>query len=718
MAKTPAQAFLSYAHADDSFLTGGITWLHGELQQAMQAMQALTGEPFEIFLDKDGIAFGEHWPSRLEEALIGARFLIPILTPSYFTSPACRAEAEAFLELESASGRRDRILPIYLIEANVLDKPERRAEDPLAQALCERQYANWQDAAFELSNSPRIKQRAFALAKQIKAASERLANDAPTIIPEQGPGPRFRVNKDGLIDRAPDEPGKSIEDDPRLCSLQDGLLQTCDRLRNAFASGPGQNAFAYLIDDVEAYRALIATPLADMQMTDVWWRGLGLQKTSEAVARDVERFELPLEDEQQASLDMMMTLHAAFILSTKEGETLQAKADRYTADRDQQAELIKATTALNRAVQESVDLVTADVKRLLERLNDHLGEGGNPERQMVTAQTANRNLLTAAGEAATGKDFSEIGEAAAGKAGRSASAFLIKEEALVQRLVAAGHRGLSWLSKFVTWLGQRAPASTVRPAVPDAPAIVKNDFWTPGRVFRDIDTPWCPEMVVIPPGEFMMGSPEDEKGRDDDEGPQHLVRMEKAFALARYPVTFAEYDAFCDEADYSVPEGRGWGRGRRPVINVNFEDARAYCAWLSEKTGRIYRLPSEAEWEYACRAGSEAAYAFGSSIDETQANFDGHIDKTSEVGAYPANAFKLHDMHGNVWEWCEDQQHGSYEGAPDDGSAWLDQASGSRVMRGGSWAIVAQGARSAYRLPIDPGGRHDYFGFRCARGQE
>ncbi len=633
MADQPAQAFLSYAHADDEYLNGGITWLRDELQRGMRAC---TGKPFEIFLDKDGIAFGQHWPSRLDEPLAGARFLIPILTPSYFTSQACRAEAAAFLELESASGRRDRILPIYLIEADVLDQPERRAADALAQALHERQYANWQDAAFELSDSPRIRQRAFELAKRIKAASERIAGDAPPIVPEQGPGPRFRVNEEGLLDRAPDESGKPVEDDVRLRSLQDGLMQTCDRLTKAFASGPGQNAFAYLIDDVGGYREVVATPLAEMQMTDVWWRGLGLQKTAEAVARDVKRFELPLEDEQQASLDMLMTLHATFILSTEEGEALQAKADRYTASRDQQAALIEATQALNRAVQDSVDLVTGDVKRLLERLNDHLGEGGHPERQLVTAQTANRNFLTAAGEAATGRDFSDVGDAAAQKAGRSSSAFLIKEETLVQRLVASGHRGLSWLGQFIGWL--KVPSA---PLAPPAPAIVKESFWTPGRVFRDVDAPWCPEMVVIPAGEFMMGSPEDEDGRFDNEGPQHLVTIEKPFALGRYPVTFEEFDFFCEETGREKPEDQGWGRGRRPVINVSWTDAGQYCGWLTRECSLTYVLPSEAQWEYACRAGSRAAYAFGETIDKTRANFTGTIGRTSEVGAYPANAFKL-----------------------------------------------------------------------------
>lgn len=247
---TAAQAFLSYAHTDDEFLEGGITWLRRELQRAMLA---LTGEAFEIFQDTDGIAFGEHWPSRIEEALTGARFLIPVMSPCYFASPQCRHEANFFLDFEKKSGRRDLVLPIYLIEADALEDSSLRDGDDLVQRLFERQYGDWRDAAFELRNAPRIKQRVMELAKQIKAASERAGGDAPPIGPEQGFGIRFRIDRDGLIDRAPDEAPEVDEDDPRLQSLQAGLQDACNRFLGSFGEGAGQNAFGRLIDNVRAY---------------------------------------------------------------------------------------------------------------------------------------------------------------------------------------------------------------------------------------------------------------------------------------------------------------------------------------------------------------------------------------------------------------------------------------------------------------------------------
>jgi len=217
-------------------------------------------------------------------------------------------------------------------------------------------------------------------------------------------------------------------------------------------------------------------------------------------------------------------------------------------------------------------------------------------------------------------------------------------------------------------------------------------------IFRDIDEPWCPEMVMLPAGTFLMGSPESEAGRFGNEGPQHEVTISRPFALGRYPVTFNEYDHFCAEAGREKPGDRGWGRGRRPVINVNHEDAEAYCAWLSDVTGSAYQLPSEAMWEYACRAGTTTAYAFGDQLTRMQANFDDlESGMTSEVGTYPANAWHLHDMHGNVWEWCQDWFHPSYEGAPDDGNAWLAPASTRRVLRGGSWSILARFAATGTR---------------------
>jgi formylglycine-generating enzyme required for sulfatase activity len=236
-------------------------------------------------------------------------------------------------------------------------------------------------------------------------------------------------------------------------------------------------------------------------------------------------------------------------------------------------------------------------------------------------------------------------------------------------------------------------------------------------------------MVVIPAGSFVMGSPEDEEGRSADEGPQHRVNFSSPFALGRYPVTFAEYDHFCTETGRELPPDQGWGRGRRPVINVSWEDARAYCTWLSEQTGLAYRLPSEAEWEYACRAGTTTPFWTGPTISTEQANYDGNYTygfgrtgecrkQTTPVDVFEANPWGLHDMHGNVWEWCEDCRNDSYEGAPRDGSAWLHEHCHFRVLRGGSWNFIPVGLRSAYRGWYDANVRNTPLGsngFRVAR---
>jgi formylglycine-generating enzyme required for sulfatase activity len=217
----------------------------------------------------------------------------------------------------------------------------------------------------------------------------------------------------------------------------------------------------------------------------------------------------------------------------------------------------------------------------------------------------------------------------------------------------------------------------------------------------------APSMIAIPGGHFTMGSPPDEPGRWDDEGPQRQVSV-PPFAIAETEVTFAQWDACVDDGGcggYWLDD-EGWGRGDRPVVNVSWEDAQRYVAWLNTKLeGEPYRLPSEAEWEYAARAGTLTRFAFGDEISSSEANFDGNIGKTTEVGSYPANAWGLFDMHGNVWEWVEDCWHDNYEAAPTDGSAWLEADGGdcsSRVRRGGSWGNTPWFLRSAYRVWNDP----------------
>ncbi|PNW27261.1 UNVERIFIED_CONTAM: hypothetical protein BEN50_03265 [Euhalothece sp. KZN 001] len=225
------------------------------------------------------------------------------------------------------------------------------------------------------------------------------------------------------------------------------------------------------------------------------------------------------------------------------------------------------------------------------------------------------------------------------------------------------------------------------------------------------------EMVEIPSGSFLMGSPETEEERDDDEGPQHRVEV-PSFLMGKYQVTQAQYQAIMGE---NPSRNRG---ANNPVETVNWNKAKEFCERLSEKTGREYRLPSEAEWEYACRAGTTTSFHFGETITTDLANYDGDytygngpegVDRgeTTPVGSFPPNAFGLYDMHGNVWEWCEDVWHENYEGAPNDGSAWLTRGDHNRrVLRGGSRSDVPWYCRCANRHWDYPGLGYSHDGFR------
>ena len=241
-----------------------------------------------------------------------------------------------------------------------------------------------------------------------------------------------------------------------------------------------------------------------------------------------------------------------------------------------------------------------------------------------------------------------------------------------------------------------------------------------GEVFRDC--PHCPEMVVVPAGEFMMGSPSSEEGRFSNEGPQHRVTIGAAFAVGVYEVTFSEWDACASAGGCGgyLPDDWGWDRGRRPVIMVSWDDAQSYVAWLSRETGESYRLLSESEWEYVARAGTQTRYWWGDDIGRNRANcwvcgsrWDG--ESTAPVGSFAANAFGLHDVHGNVWEWVQDCWNDSYAGSPGDGSAWESGECSVGGLRGGSWDDYPGFLRAAVRNGLDTGIRFNYAGFRVAR---
>jgi formylglycine-generating enzyme required for sulfatase activity len=229
----------------------------------------------------------------------------------------------------------------------------------------------------------------------------------------------------------------------------------------------------------------------------------------------------------------------------------------------------------------------------------------------------------------------------------------------------------------------------------------------------------CPTMVVIPAGRFDMGSPANEADRTAGEGPRHAVSIARPFALSRTEVTFEAWDA-CAAAGACPKAVDGWGRGAMPVVDVSWDGAQNYVAWLSQRTGKPYRLPTEAEWEYAARAGTTTRYPWGDEVGSGHANCNGcggdWTLQTAPVGSFPPNAFGLFDMQGNVWEWVEDVWHDGFDGAPVDGSAWLDGGDPTfRVIRGSSWHNEPELARSAIRFQRHRKVQFDTLGLRVAR---
>ncbi len=246
------------------------------------------------------------------------------------------------------------------------------------------------------------------------------------------------------------------------------------------------------------------------------------------------------------------------------------------------------------------------------------------------------------------------------------------------------------------------------------------------------------EMVAIPGGKFLMGSPENEPQRRDSESPQHSVTIQPFF-MGKFPVTQSQWTAVAALGKVNIdlnPDPSNFKGANRPVEQVSWDDAIEFCARLSKMTEKTYRLPSEAEWEYACRAGTTTPFYFGETITTDLANYDGNYiynsgskgeyrQQTTDVGKFPANPFGLFDMHGNIWEWCQDEWHENYNGAPKDGSAWLVnnniyQEHLYPVLRGGSWFNDPEDCRSAFRFDSDSRYNHDdFFGFRvvCAVGR-
>ncbi len=236
------------------------------------------------------------------------------------------------------------------------------------------------------------------------------------------------------------------------------------------------------------------------------------------------------------------------------------------------------------------------------------------------------------------------------------------------------------------------------------------------------DAVFAPEMVLIPPGEYLRGS--SATGKNKNERPQEKLKIDYKFAVSRFPITFNEWDFAVSHGgcDGYKPSDSGWGRGWNPVTNISWTNARAYTHWLSKNTGEKYRLLSEAEWEYCCRAGSITDFYYGNNQEDFHhyAWYSANSNKQAQrVGQKRPNKFGLYDMMGNVWEWCEDHWHDSYHGGPKDGKAWVTSGydfNNPRILRGGSWnSNMPENMRCASRSKVNAGYIHNAIGFRVAR---
>jgi formylglycine-generating enzyme required for sulfatase activity len=282
------------------------------------------------------------------------------------------------------------------------------------------------------------------------------------------------------------------------------------------------------------------------------------------------------------------------------------------------------------------------------------------------------------------------------------------------------------LSPFSTQTSPASPqVSSASPRTTTALSPERERNLKPHDTFKECDN--CPDMIVVPPGTFTMGSPTSELNRASDEGPTHSVTLAQSFAVGRFEVTFDEWDACVADGGCGgyKPDSQGWGRGNQPVINVSWHDAQAYVSWLVKTTGKSYRLLSEAEREYVTRAGTTTPFWWGDSISTNQANYNGtpygsgvkgeYRRRTVPVDSFEPNAWGLLQVHGNVYEWTEDCEHENYRGAPTDGSAWTSGNCGSRMIRGGSWDYDAEYLRAASHLAYSVDTRGVWLGFRVGR---
>ena len=577
-------------------------------------------------------------------------------------------------------------------------------------------------------------------AAALRAAWERGRSRKGAIpaIPPQQPGPHFAIGPNGLIRQVPPT---DLDPDGNNTKRIDDLLPLARQAADALCAriGPDHNTFGDLGRLLAQYRSAIAPGDRPISWGYVWGLGLTLEDMAAAVERPIERMQDALEDTDHAALQTLRTLHGPLILSTAEGRELQAQADRNRmtrADQDaRRADAIAVAAAFE-------DLTEPDTLLVVRQAAAGMGQGRHPERGteyglatlgnlaivgivaavvavsapfglgQVAWEVAKNTPFVAAAIKELGADVQGILDAGGAQARQMRMGLALYWEAVLG--VKERFRSFTgrWANAYLDRIGE--PRASVDPT-PSWDAWFGKPDWadTIGRdkygVFVTIEVPALRGKPVtqtlrwIPPGTFLMGSADDDPVAFDNERPQHLVQIRQGFWL---------FDTPCTQALWTAVMGDNPSRfnGReRPVEMVSWEDAQRFLSRLDRRFGLT--LPSETQWEYACRAGPREA----PELDEVAWFWDNSGLRTHDVATKKRNEFGLYDMLGNVWEWCKDDWHDSYEGAPVDDTAWVSMGAAARVLRGGCWVDGARHARAACRLQSDLSGKYHNVGFRCAR---
>jgi formylglycine-generating enzyme required for sulfatase activity len=665
--------FFSYSRDDDDDAKGALSALRERIHRELRGQLGRSFKSFRLWQDKEAITPGKLWEAEIRTAVGQSVFFIPIITPTVVKSPFCKFELDSFLAREQALGRADLVFPILYIDVPSLEDSSQRQNDPVLSIIAKRQYVDWREYRHRDVNSTEMKEKVEWFCKNVVKALR-----LPWLSPEE----RRTIEEDEVRERA--ERGRLAQEAEAKQRAEEALQKEEAEARRRTEEERRKRGAAEKERGAEEAR---------------------LRKDAE-IKRRAE------EDERRTSAE----------LATR-----------------QRAEEERAFAAAKRA-----DAVSAVDKFLADYPESHLAGEARALRLMLLARGQAHRQAMASDDPAVLKAFLDAYPrgAPADEVRRRLRRFEPRQVWRPStRAFVIG--GVLVVGAVGIWLAVTAPPTPVV-TPPPAPVATAPPSGRPSptdgvplspereRALKPKDSfkecAACREMVVVPAGTFTMGSPESEPERYPDESPQHGVAFARQLAVGRFAVTFDEWDACAADGGCGgyKPSDQGWGRGRRPVINVSWDDAKAYVVWLSNKIGKTYRLLSESEREYVTRAGTSTPFWWGSSISTSQANYNGDFTygggakgefraKTLPVDTFQPNPWGFYQVHGNVMEWVQDCWQDNYNGAPPDGSARTSGDCNSRVLRGGSWLSNPQFLRSANRYGNPSGGRISSLGFRVGR---